>query len=39
MGIQWPVIQNSYDFSSYWFGTFFCLGAAWQGCVQGIQQA
>lgn len=36
---QWPVIQNSYDVSSYWYGTFFCYGPAWQGMVQGIKKA
>lgn len=39
MAMQWPVIQNSYDTSSYWFGTFFCYGPAWQGIVQGIKKA
>jgi hypothetical protein len=39
MAIQWPVIQNSYDTSSYWFGTFYCYGPAWQGIVQGIKKA
>jgi hypothetical protein len=39
MAIQWPVIQNSYDTSSYWFGTFYCYGPAWQGMVQGIKKS
>lgn len=39
MAIQWPVIQNSYDTSTYWFGTFFCYAPKWQGMVRGIKQA
>lgn len=39
MAFQWPVIQNSYDVSSYWFGTFFCYAPAWQGIVQRIKKA
>ncbi len=38
MGIAWPVMQLSYDFSSYWYGTFFCEAPAWQGAVYGIAQ-
>lgn len=37
MGISWPVNQLSYDFSTYWFGTFFCHAPAWQGAITGIQ--
>lgn len=39
MGIQWPVLQFTYDFSSYWFGTFLCYAPAWQGSVTGIKAA
>jgi hypothetical protein len=39
MGIQWPVVQFSYDFSTYFRGTFFCYAPAWNGAVSGIQQA
>ena len=39
MGIQWPVVQFSYDFSTYWRGTFFCYAPAWNGAVSGIQAA
>lgn len=39
MATQWPVIQNSYDVSTYWFGTFFCYAPKWQGMVQGIKKA
>lgn len=37
MGISWPVQQLSYDFSTYWYGTFFCHAPAWQGAITGIQ--
>ena len=37
MGINWPSMQLSYDFSTYWFGTFFCHAPAWQGSLTGIQ--
>jgi hypothetical protein len=36
MGIQWPVTQFSYDFSTYFRGTFFCAAPAWNGAVSGI---
>jgi hypothetical protein len=39
MGIQWPVVQFSYDFSTYFRGTFFCYAPAWNGAVSGIQNA
>jgi hypothetical protein len=39
MGIQWPVTQFSYDFSTYFRGTFFCYAPAWNGVVSGIVKA
>lgn len=39
MGIQWPVTQFSYDFSTYFRGTFFCYAPAWNGAVAGILPA
>ncbi len=39
MGIQWPVTQFSYDFSTYFRGTFFCTAPAWNGAVSGIVSA
>ena len=36
MGIQWPVVQFTYDFSTYFRGTFFCYAPAWNGAVSGI---
>jgi hypothetical protein len=37
MGIQWPVTQFTYDFSTYFRGTFLCYAPAWNGAVSGIQ--
>ena len=39
MGIQWPVVQFTYDFSTYFRGTFFCYAPAWNGAVSGIVNA
>jgi hypothetical protein len=39
MGIQWPVNQFSYDFSTYFRGTFMCYAPAWNGIVSGIVSA
>jgi hypothetical protein len=39
MGIQWPVTQFTYDFSTYFRGTFFCTAPAWNGAVSGIISA
>jgi hypothetical protein len=39
MGIQWPVNQFSYDFSTYFRGTFMCYAPAWNGVVSGIASA
>jgi hypothetical protein len=39
MGIQWPVVQFTYDFSTYFRGTFFCTAPAWNGVVNGIVPA
>lgn len=39
MGIQWPVNQFSYDFSTYFRGTFMCYAPAWNGVVSGIVSA
>jgi hypothetical protein len=39
MGIQWPVNQFTYDFSTYFRGTFFCTAPAWNGVVSGIVNA
>jgi len=36
MGIQWPVNQFAYEFSTYFRGTFFCTAPAWNGAVSGI---
>ena len=39
MGIQWPVTQFAYEFSTYFRGTFFCYAPAWNGAVSGIVAA
>ena len=39
MGIQWPVNQFAYEFSTYFRGTFFCTAPAWNGAVSGIASA
>ena len=36
MGMSWPVIQQTYDFSTYYRGTFMCYAPAWNGAVSGI---
>jgi len=36
MGVQWPVTQFTYDFSTYFRGTFLCYAPAWNGAVSGI---
>lgn len=38
MGIDWPVMQFTYDASSYWFGTFLCYAPPWNGAITGIQK-
>ena len=39
MGVQWPVTQFAYEFSTYFRGTFFCVAPAWNGVVSGIVAA
>jgi hypothetical protein len=39
MGIQWPVTQFAYEFSTYFRGTFFCYAPAWNGAISGIVSA
>jgi hypothetical protein len=39
MGIQWPVTQFQYEFSTYFRGTFFCTAPAWNGIVSNIYNA
>lgn len=36
MSINWPVLQFSYDVSTYWYNSLICYAPAWQGCVSGI---
>ena len=39
MGVQWPVSQFQYEFSTYFRGTFMCQAPAWNGAVSGIVSA
>ena len=39
LGIQWPVTQFAYEFSTYFRGTFFCVAPSWNGVVSGIVSA
>ena len=39
MGIQWPVTQFAYEFSTYWRGGFVGYAPAWNGIVTGIKSA
>ena len=39
LGVQWPVTQFAYEFSTYFRGTFFCAAPAWNGVVSGIVSA
>ena len=38
MAIDWPVIQHTYDTSTYWFGALVSYAPAWSGCIQGIKR-
>ena len=35
--IEWPVIQMSYDISTYQYGTMIHRAPAWSGAITGIQ--
>jgi hypothetical protein len=39
MGIQWPVTQFAYEFSTYFRGTLVGYAPAWNGIVTGIKSA
>lgn len=39
MGIQWPVTQFAYEFSTYFRGTLVGAAPAWNGIVTGIKAA
>lgn len=36
LGISWPVIQQTYDYSVFWQGTFVATAPAWSGVIAGI---
>jgi hypothetical protein len=39
MGVQWPVTQFAYEFSTYFRGTMVGYAPAWNGIVTGIKSA
>lgn len=39
MMVNWPVIQNTYDVSTYWYGALIPYAESFQGFVGGIQKA
>jgi hypothetical protein len=36
MSVEWPVIQFTYDQSTYWFGTLVHYAPAWSGMLLGL---
>lgn len=36
MGLNWPVIQMSFDISTYWYGTLVFQAPAWGGIIMGL---
>lgn len=36
MAIEWPILQFAYEASTYWYGTFLCYAAAWNGLIQNV---
>lgn len=36
MSVEWPVIQFTYDQSTYWFGTLVHYAPAWSGALLGL---
>jgi hypothetical protein len=38
MAVNWPVIQHTYDVSSYWFGALCHYAPAWSGAICGIKK-
>lgn len=36
MSVDWPVIQMTYDLSTYWFGTLVHYAPAWSGMLLGL---
>jgi len=37
MGIQWPILQTTYDYSSYWYGALICQAPSYNGAITGIR--
>jgi hypothetical protein len=36
MSVDWPVVQFTYDASTYWYGTLVHYAPAWSGMISGI---
>src|SRR5690606_7584807 len=39
MSVDWPVVQFTYDSSTYWYGTLVHYAPAWSGLICGIKSA
>jgi hypothetical protein len=39
MSVDWPVVQFTYDASTYWYGTLVHYAPAWSGLITGIEAA
>lgn len=39
MSVDWPVVQFTYDASTYWYGTLVHYAPAWSGLICGIKSA
>lgn len=39
MAVDWPVIQHTYDASSYWLGALVPYATRWSGAICGIKKA
>lgn len=37
MSVDWPVVQFTYDQSTYWYGTMVHYAPAWSGLISGIK--
>jgi hypothetical protein len=39
MSVDWPVVQFTYDASTYWYGTMVHYAPKWSGLITGIESA
>jgi hypothetical protein len=37
MSVDWPVVQFTYDASTYWYGTMIHYAPKWSGMISGIK--